>query len=179
MAARPNPGPAQGGRRQATHRSADPDQNTYYQLLNVPYSASAAEITRSYRESMMRFHPDRVRPELREQAENLCKDLNRAYKTLSNPVARLEYDKSIRAQEVQDQVMQRYVGGFAGPGGGGHDPHASRLKRDITATEREDHRRSERSAFISLFSVFLVVTLGAIGLILIGGLLSFLWGEFF
>jgi len=179
VASRSNPGSTEGAGSRAGSRAPDPDRENYYQLLNIPYSASSAEITRSYREAMKQSHPDRVRPEFRQAAENLCKDLNRAYGILSNPVERLAYDKSIRGQEVQDQIMRRYAGGFAGPVPGGHDPYGSRLKREITPAERIDHRRSERSAFVSLLSVFLVVTLGAIGLILIGGLISFLWGEFF
>jgi hypothetical protein len=169
----------QGARSRPTNQPPDPDQENYYQLLNVPYSASSTEITRSYRDAMKRVHPDRVRPEYRQRAEDLSKDLNRAYKTLSNPIERVAYDKTIRGQEVQDQIMNRYVGGFAGPGVGGHDPYSTRLKRDITEVEKKDHRRSERSAYISLFSVFLVVTLGGIGLILIFGLVSFLFREFF
>lgn len=179
MAARPNQDPGQRARSQTAGPSPDPDQETYYQLLNVAYTATAAEITRSYREAMKRYHPDRVRPEYRLAAENLSKDLNRAYKTLSDPVARLQYDKTIRNQEVQDQIMKRYVGGFAGADAGGFDPYSSNLKREVTEGEKKDHRRSERSAIVSLFSVFLVVTLGAIGLILIFGLVSFVARQVF
>jgi DnaJ-class molecular chaperone len=173
VAARPNQGSARGPSQHAASTAPDPNQENYYQLLGVPYTATAAEITASYRQSMKRFHPDRVRPEHRAAAENLTKDINRAYRTLSNPTERLAYDRSIRPTEVQDQIMQRYVGGFGGPGMGGQDPYGSRLKRDITSAERKDHRRSERSAVITLLSVFLVVALGAIGLILLGGLVSF------
>ena len=178
MAARPNQGNAQGGHQRSTHASA-PDRDNLYQLLSVPYTASASEITKSYREAMKRFHPDRVLPEHRQAAEELSKDLNRAYKTLSNPDERLSYDRSIRKVEVQGQVMQRYTGEFGGPRYAQQDPHATRLKRDITDAERRDYRRSERSAFLTLFSVFLVVTLGAIGLILVGGLVSFLFRLIF
>lgn len=173
MAARPNQGHAHGGHQRSTNAPAA-DRDNLYQLLSVPYTASASEITKSYRDAMKRFHPDRVLPEHREAAEDLCKDLNRAYRTLSNPVERLAYDRTIRKTEVQGQVMQRYTGEFGGPRYGQQDPHAARLKRDITEAERREYRRSERSAFLTLFSVFLVVTLGAIGLILVGGLVSFL-----
>ncbi len=178
MAARPNQGSAQGTHQRSPHAS-NPDRENLYQLLSVPYTASSSEITKSYREAMKRFHPDRVRPEYRQAAEDLCKDLNRAYRTLSNPVERLAYDRSIRKAEVQGQIMQRYTGEFGGPRYAQQDPHATRLKRDITEAERRDHQRSERSAVVSLFSVFLVVALGAIGLILVGGLVSFLFQQIF
>ncbi len=178
MAARPNQGSAQGAHRRST-QAPDPDRDNLYQLLSVPVTASSSEITKSYREAMKRFHPDRVLPEHRQAAEDLCKDLNRAYRTLSNPIDRLAYDKTIRHVEVQDQIMQRYTGEFGGPRYAQQDPHATRLKRDITEAERRDHQRSERSAFVSLFSVFLVVALGAIGLILVGGLVSFLFQQIF
>ena len=157
--------------RQAASRS--PDADNYYQLLSVPYTAGAAEITKAYREAMKRFHPDRVRPDQRPAAEELCKDLNRAYRTLSNPVERVAYDRTVRDQEVQDQIMRRYAGGFAGPESGGVDPFAQALKRNLTPEERADRQKSERSAMISLLSIFLVVALGGIGLILIAALVSF------
>lgn len=163
--------------RQAASRS--PDADNYYQMLAVPYTASAAEITKAYREAMKRFHPDRVRPDQRPAAEELSKDLNRAYKTLSNPIERVAYDRTVRVQEVQDQIMRRYVGGFAGPGGGGVDPFARTLKRDLSPEERADRRRSERSAMVSLLAIFVVVALGAIGLILIWALVSFAVGQVF
>jgi curved DNA-binding protein CbpA len=119
-----------------------------------------------------------VRADQRAAAEDLSKDLNEAYRVLSNPVQRLAYDKTIRQQEIQDQVMQRYVGGFAGTAGGGVDPYASKLKRPPTLEEKRDQQRSERSALVSLFSIFLVITLGVIGLILLGGLASFLLRQF-
>lgn len=152
----------------------DPDEANHYQLLGVAYTASAAEITKAYRTAMKRFHPDRVPPERRAAAEELCKDLNRAYKILSSPVDRVAYDRTVRAREVQDQIMQRYAGGFAGPGAGGIDPFAAKFKRELTFEEKADRRKSERSAMISVVSVFLVVTLGAIGLILMVAILSWI-----
>ena len=40
-------------------------------------------------------------------------------------------------QELQDQIMNRYVGGLGGPGLGGHDLHGSRLRRELTDQVRE------------------------------------------
>lgn len=178
VAARPNQG-APPGPQQRPPRPPNQVGESLYQLLSVPPTASSAEITKAYRLAMKRFHPDRVLPEHRTGAEELSKDLNRAYQTLSNPAARLAYDQSIRKVNVRDPFMGRYTGEFGGPRAAHQDPYASRLKRDITEAERRDHRRSERSAFISLFSIFLVVALGGIGLVLVGGLVSFLFQQIF
>jgi hypothetical protein len=159
-----------------TSPPVDPDAANHYELLGVRVEATSAEITRAYREAMKRFHPDRVAPEYRPAAESICKDLNRAYDTLSNPVKRVAYDRTIRQDVVQDQIMRRYTGM------GGPPPvqqHAPGLKREPTAFERSDHRRSERSAIVSLFAIFVIVTVGAIGLILVAGLLSYVIREVF
>ncbi len=153
--------------------SRSPDAGNFYQLLSVPYTATAAEITRAYREAMKRFHPDRVRADQRQAAEELSKELNQAYRTLSDPIERVAYDRTVREQEVQDQIMRRYVGGFAGPDVGGADPFAQKLKRDLTPQEKADRQKSERSAMVSLLSIFLVVALGGIGLILVAAVMSF------
>lgn len=104
--------------------------------------------------------------------ENLCKQINHAYAVLKNPIKRKQYDQQIRVQEVQDQIMNRYVGGLGGPGLGGHDMHASHLRRQPTAFERAEQRRTDRSAMLSLLAVFVLMTVGAIGLLLVFALLS-------
>lgn len=154
--------------RSRTVPPSDPDTANLYELLGVRFDASADELTRAYREAMKRFHPDRVAPEYRAAAESICKDLNRAYGTLSNPVKRVAYDRSIRRSVVQDQVMRRYTG-MSGP----PPLHAPDLKRELSATERHEHRRSERSAVISLVAIFVIVTLVTIGAIVATGVVSF------
>ena len=141
--------------------------DNYYTLLNVPYDASTRDITKAYRQAMMRTHPDRVLPERRDAAEDLAKLLNRAYATLSNPTKRQVYDRSIRADVVQSEIMGRYVGGFAGPGMGGKMAAAHAPRRAMTESERRERRRSDRSAWISLFSAFTVITIALIGLLLL------------
>lgn len=178
-----------GSGRNTTNRNAssrpdgtsatDPDADTLYQLLNVPFTATKDEITKAYRESMRRVHPDRVPEHRRAAAENLAKDLNAAYAILSDPAKRKAYDQTIRQQEMQDQLMRRYVSTGMGAGGSGADPFAQGLKRDLTATERREHLRSERSAFLTILSAFLVVTLGVIGLLILFALVSWGWSQIF
>src|SRR4051794_34780190 len=102
-------------------------EDDFYRLLGVGFTATEKEITRAYRAAMKRGHPDRVRPERRKQAEELAKQLNLAYRTLTTPSLKLEYDQKIKASAVQDQIMGRYVGGFA-TGGAGGDPYAESVR---------------------------------------------------
>lgn len=148
--------------------------DNYYKLLNVPYSATKAEIRKAYRQSMMRAHPDRVPASRRAAAEDLAKLLNRAYFTLIDPVKRLEYDKTIREDVLQSEIMNRYVGGFGGGGiGGAPTMQAQAPRREMSERERRDREMSDRSAMVTIFSVFTVVTLAAIVLLLAFALLSF------
>jgi curved DNA-binding protein CbpA len=158
----------------------EPDgAENYYRALGVPYNASRAEITRAYRAAMKRFHPDRQAPAQRAAAEERCKLLNRAYATLSKPAQRQAYDQTIRAQVVQDQIMGRYVGGFAVPGGEQVDPAARHLRRDPTAAERREQARSDRSAMISIVVLFGGVTLAVVALLLLWAAIGALFGVLF
>src|SRR5699024_12334091 len=142
-------------------------------LRNVPYSASRADIRKAYRVAMMRAHPDRAHPGRRDAAEDLAKLLNRAYSTLSDPVKRAAYDKSIQSEVLQGEIMNRYVGGFGG-GGVGSAPtmSAEAPLREMHNAERLEKERSVRSAMVTLFSIFTVVTLAGIGLLLLFALIS-------
>lgn len=164
-------------------RPADADvlgTDNYYKLLNVPYTATRAEIRKAYRQSMMRAHPDRVPASRRAAAEDLAKLLNRAYFTLADPVKRVEYDKTIRQDVLQSEIMNRYVGGFGG-GGIGSAPtmRADAPRREMSERERRDRQLTDRSAIVTIFSVFAVVTLAGIGLLLIFALISLAFSTLF
>ena len=71
----------------------DLSQN-FYDLLGVRSSATAEEIRRRYKFLVIAFHPDRfVRtPEHHAMAELRIKQVNEAYRVLSDPHARAQYD---------------------------------------------------------------------------------------
>lgn len=161
-----------------TSRTAqlDPNHDTYYQLLGVDFRATTADITKAYRQVMMECHPDRVPPAKREETEQFCKFVNHAYATLKDPIKRKQYDDTIRAQELQDQIMNRYVGGLGGPGLTGHDPHASHLRRERTEFEKAELRQADRTAIFSLLRAFVLITVVGIVLLLVFAVLSALAG---
>lgn len=61
----------------------------FYQILELPYNATAAEVKRAYREKAKSCHPDISRS---KEAKEEFQLLNRAYSTLSNVEKRRKYD---------------------------------------------------------------------------------------
>jgi hypothetical protein len=67
----------------------------FYDILDVPADASADEIKRAFRREIAKYHPDKVQhlgKEFQEIAASKAAELTRAYKTLSDPGARADYD---------------------------------------------------------------------------------------
>ncbi|CAA9532472.1 MAG: hypothetical protein AVDCRST_MAG73-1040 [uncultured Thermomicrobiales bacterium] len=154
-----------------------PDADNHYQRLGVAFTASPAEITRAYRAAMKRVHPDRQRAAGRAVAEERAKRLNQAYAVLSRPVARAEYDRAIRAETVQDQLMNRYVGGFAMPQPGSSGGDGQRLRRAPTAAQRRERARSDHDALVSVVVAFGGITLAIVGLLVAWAVLSWAVGA--
>jgi curved DNA-binding protein CbpA len=152
------------------------DEDDYYQLLGVSYSATHAEITRAYRAAIKRVHPDRQNPAARAAAEERAKQLNRAFTTLSKPELRRHYDQRIRSQIIQDQIMSRYAGGFGIPGAG---PDDSVLRRTPTVAEQKDKALAHRSALWSIVLVFGGITLAVLGALVLWAVAGAVWDAAF
>ncbi len=69
----------------------------FYQLLDVAPDAPVDEIKRAFRREIAKYHPDKVQHlgrEFQDIAASKAAELTRAYKTLTDPAARAEYDQS-------------------------------------------------------------------------------------
>jgi molecular chaperone DnaJ len=86
----------------------------YYEVLGVPRDASDEEIKRSYRRAAQRHHPD---IDSSDGAEARFKELNEAYRVLSDRQRRTAYD--MFGHSGVDGVG---AGGFEGNFGGGFGP---------------------------------------------------------
>ena len=163
---------SQTGKRGGSPNGAgpDPDEEDHYALLGVPFTASHAEITRAYRRAMKRAHPDRHRPERRAAFEDLARRLNAAYATLSDPIKRQVYDRTIRQQVIQDQIMQRYVGGFQTFDTRSGSARAERPQP--TAAQRKERATAERQASLTLVIYAAAVTAFILFALLVGALLG-------
>ncbi len=74
----------------------------YYKILEVPSTATLAEIKRSYRRLVRKYHPD-----LNQQAlDDHIKLLNEAYAVLRDSRKRSEYD-ALRAEEKRKLAAER------------------------------------------------------------------------
>jgi len=65
----------------------------YYEILGVKKNATLEEIKKAYRELALRYHPDRVPPEQKKEAEEKFKEISEAYAVLSDPQKRALYDQ--------------------------------------------------------------------------------------
>lgn len=77
---------------------------TYYTVLNVKETASAAEIKTAYRDLIKQVHPDTIAtlaPYLRKIAEDKAKEITEAYGVLSNSSKRRDYDRQLAAYRQQ------------------------------------------------------------------------------
>jgi len=75
----------------------------YYSILGLDSDASTESVKLAYRRLAREAHPDRFGgqgSEAQAQASLRMTDLNEAYKTLSAPLRRKEYDKELRAWQA-------------------------------------------------------------------------------
>lgn len=101
----------------------------YYEILDVPKGASAAEIKKSYRRLAMKYHPDRNTEDA--DAESKFKEAKEAYEVLKNDDKRAAYDRfgheGLRAgqgggsygAEGFSDIFGDVFGDIFGGGGGG------------------------------------------------------------
>ncbi|KAG7976353.1 hypothetical protein I3843_06G145100 [Carya illinoinensis] len=63
----------------------------FYEILSLsPDNASIDEVKKAYRTMALRYHPDVCPPPMKEESTRIFVQLNAAYRTLSDPVLRIE-----------------------------------------------------------------------------------------
>ena len=94
----------------------------HYQLLCVDPACPQNMIEASFREESKRLHPDRMSTfpdeEVRQQAKEIYKAINEAYRTLKDPDLRMQYD-----QEILDGT--KTLGDQKGSSGGDANPETA------------------------------------------------------
>lgn len=98
-------------------------EDNFYNILGVNENATQDEIKKAYRSLSLKYHPDRNI----EQTDDKFKRIGQAYETLSDPILRDDYNKSLNplANMVNMQTMDNLfnnlfgmnIGGIGGIGG--------------------------------------------------------------
>jgi DnaJ-class molecular chaperone len=65
----------------------------YYKILGVSRSASQEEIKKAYRKLALKWHPDRVAPEKKDEAQAKFQEIGAAFDVLSDPEKKRIYDQ--------------------------------------------------------------------------------------
>ncbi len=68
----------------------------YYEILGVERNVTPKDLKKAYKKLAKKWHPDLNKDNLKE-AEEKMRAINVAYSTLSDEVARLDYDKKLDA----------------------------------------------------------------------------------
>jgi molecular chaperone DnaJ len=89
----------------------------FYKILGVSKNASSQEIKRAYRKLAQKYHPDKTRGD--KAAEEKFKDVSEAYKVLSNPEKRKQYDMM---REGFNPFAEQFAGFRARTGGAQQEP---------------------------------------------------------
>ncbi len=65
----------------------------YYEVLGIGRNATQDDIKKAFRHLALKYHPDRVSPDQKREAEEKFKEISEAYEVLSNPKKRATYDQ--------------------------------------------------------------------------------------
>ncbi len=79
----------------------------YYDILQVNRNASPEIIEKAYKTLAKKYHPDLQTEENKKQAEEILKEINEAYETLSNAEKKQVYDASLDEEEQASNVIHK------------------------------------------------------------------------
>lgn len=86
-------------------------EKNYYKILGVPRNAQKKDIKKAYRDLALKWHPDKVDPEMREKAEKKFQDISEANEVLSDDEMRAKFDRGEPVFENQGGQSQNPFGG--------------------------------------------------------------------
>ncbi|KAK3229374.1 hypothetical protein Dsin_001255 [Dipteronia sinensis] len=93
----------------------EPNENSthkdYYKILEVDYDATDEKIRLNYRKLALKWHPDKHNGDSDVTAK--FQEINEAYKMLSDPAKRLEYDFT-GIYEIDKYSLSEYLARFKG-----------------------------------------------------------------
>jgi len=76
-------------------------KKNYYKILGISVHADQREVKRAYRSLALKYHPDRVAQEEKEQSEVKFRDIVEAYYVLCDESKRNVYDQYVGADSIR------------------------------------------------------------------------------
>lgn len=76
-------------------------EKNYYDILQINKNASPEIVEKAYKVLAKKYHPDLQTEENKKKAEEILKEINEAYETLSNLEKKQAYDNSLLQEEHQ------------------------------------------------------------------------------
>ena len=105
----------------------------YYEILEVNNKASKEVIEKAYKVLIKKYHPDLYVGEAKIQAEQKTKDINEAYKILSDAFLKEQYDLELEKEKNQKQTYNNL----------NNDPKNIRQNRNRTRNKKQDIEQKE------------------------------------
>ena len=75
----------------------------YYEILQINQNASPEIIDKAYKTLAKKYHPDLQEEINKKQAEEILKEINEAYETLSNPDKKALYDQNLKNEAISQE----------------------------------------------------------------------------
>ncbi|ONK73998.1 uncharacterized protein A4U43_C03F1740 [Asparagus officinalis] len=89
-------------------------EENFYEILSLKSERVGADaIKRAYRSMALQYHPDVCPPSKREEHTKMFIELQRAYKTLSDPITRRRYDCHLALGELGDEETEETTRGVS------------------------------------------------------------------
>ena len=79
----------------------------YYEILEVNEHASIEVIEKAYRVLIKKYHPDLYVGEKKQYAEKRTRDINEAYRILSDQFLKEQYDAELKREQVEEYVKEQ------------------------------------------------------------------------
>lgn len=79
----------------------------YYEILEVNEHASIEVIEKAYRVLIKKYHPDLYVGEKKQYAEKRTRDINEAYRILSDEFLKEQYDAELKREQVEEYVKEQ------------------------------------------------------------------------
>ena len=108
-------------------------ERSYYELLNIPPTATHAAVKTAFYKLAAQLHPDRFHSlgdeAVREKLETIFARVGEAYRVLSNPEKRVTYDKGLAAGRKRLENVDRGGGAPRNPEDSLKHPEAKKFFR--------------------------------------------------